>query len=594
MVGTGFVLAITAILALWMVASGSRSLLSDETASIPTVAPLATASPVATATMPVAVAATPPLATPTVVADGDLSLTVCLDVGHGGADLGNVRLGAEGEILLQEKDLVLDQALALEGRLKNEGFNVVLTRRTDRLVNETNQDVNGDGETGEDTNGNGVLELNEGVDQLDELQARVNICNEAGADLLISMHINGAENLALRGYEAWWAKGRPDSERSADFARVAVEALGEGFEAVGFDTVSRGAYDDQHFDNAEPDPNDFQHFVMISPDVPGRDFIGSTMPGAIVESLFLSNDEDVPFLTSEIGEETILDAYEQAITAYFVRYPEPVANGSLPLNSAARAFASERGGVATPELAAPKTAIAAVGSEMPGGSGSPTPRPEPPPDPGTGSSEVVKAGSGERQEIALTFDAGEDTGYTAEILDFLKEQGIVASFGITGKWAETNPDLVRRMVAEGHQVFNHTYSHRSFTGFSTPWDPEAMATWDRLDEVQRTHEIIYDLTGYDMRPYFRPPYGDIGPQSLADLETLGYYETVKWSVDSYGWKAWTAAEIAQHVISNSTPGGILLFHVGAQSADYEAMPAIVEALEQDGYRFVTIETILQP
>ncbi len=593
MVGTGVVLAVTLAFALFLVVTGGRGLLSEQAALVPTTVPLPTAPPIMTPTA-IAPSTSPVAATPITVADNDPSLTVCLDVGHGGADLGNIRQTAEGEVLLQEKDIVLEQALALESRLKSRGYNVVLTRRTDRLVNETNEDVNGDGETGEDLDGDGILELNEPVNQLDELQARVNICNDAGADLLVSMHINGAENVALRGYEAWWAKGRPDSERSADFAEMVTDTLTEGFASVGFDTVFRGAFDDQHFDNAEPDPNDFQHFVMISPDVAARDFTGSTMPGVIVEALFLSNEEDLPFLTSEIGQETIMDAYEEAIVAYFEKYPEPVPNGSLPVDSPARAYTSLQGPSATPVSDRATTPVAAVASAMPLSAGSPTPRPAPPPDPGTGSSEVIKAGSGERREIALTFDAGEDRGYTEEILDYLAEQDVIASFGITGRWAENNPDLVRRMVAEGHQIFNHTYSHRSFTGSSTPWNPEALATWQRMEEIQRTHEIIYNLTGYDMRPYFRAPYGDVGPQSLADLAAMGYYITANWTVDSYGWKGWTAAEIAQHTISNSTPGGILLFHVGSKSADYAALPAIVEALQKDEYRFVTIEQVLQP
>jgi peptidoglycan/xylan/chitin deacetylase (PgdA/CDA1 family)/N-acetylmuramoyl-L-alanine amidase len=591
MVGTGIVLTITVVFALFLIARGGSGLLSEQTALAPTAAPLPTAPPVMTVTT----SATPTAATPTAVADSDPSLTVCLDVGHGGADLGNIRQTAEGEVLLQEKDLVLEQALALETRLKARGYNVVLTRRTDRLVNETNEDINGDGETGEDLDGDGILEINEPVDQLDELQARVNICNEAGADLLVSMHVNGAQNLALRGYEAWWAQGREDSERSAHFAEMVTNSLADGFASVGFNTVFRGAFDDQHFDNSEPDPNDFQHFVMISPDVPARNFTGSTMPGAIVETLFLSNEEDLPFLTSEIGLETILDAYGESIDAYFKAYPEPVPNGSLPADSPARASAGAASGVtATPGSASVNVAVAAVGSAMPLSAGSPTPRPAPPPDPGTGSSKVIKSGKGERREIALTFDAGEDRGYTEDILNYLAEENIIASFGITGRWAENNPDLVKRMVAEGHQVFNHTYSHRSFTGFSTPWNPEALATWQRMEEIQRTHEIIYDLTGYDMRPFFRAPYGDVGPQSLADLAAMGYYITANWSVDSYGWKGWTAAEIAQHTIANSTPGGILLFHVGSKSADYEALPAIVKALRKDGYAFVTIEQTLQP
>ena len=77
--------------------------------------------------------------------------------------------------------------------------------------------------------------------------------------------------------------------------------------------------------------------------------------------------------------------------------------------------------------------------------------------------------------MALTFDAGADRGHAEQILDTLANYGVVASFGLTGHWAKENPDLVERMVAEGHMLFNHTYSHRSFTGFSTS-EGEAVLT----------------------------------------------------------------------------------------------------------------------
>ena len=94
-------------------------------------------------------------------------------------------------------------------------------------------------------------------------------------------------------------------------------------------------------------------------------------------------------------------------------------------------------------------------------------RPPPPPDPGTGLSTIVDRGTNGRLEVALTFDAGADTGYAAEILDLLRDEGIKATFGMTGVWAEANPDLVRRMVAEGHQLINHTWDHSSLTGANT-------------------------------------------------------------------------------------------------------------------------------
>jgi peptidoglycan-N-acetylglucosamine deacetylase len=97
----------------------------------------------------------------------------------------------------------------------------------------------------------------------------------------------------------------------------------------------------------------------------------------------------------------------------------------------------------------------------------PTPRPPAPPDPGDGISHIVDSGPNDRKEVALTFDAGADVGYTSQILDFLRDQGIKATFGMTGQFAQANPDLVKRMVDEGHQLINHTWDHASLTGANT-------------------------------------------------------------------------------------------------------------------------------
>lgn len=597
MVGTTVVLATATVFAMLLLSAGARGLLGGDdgegragttiqsvSLDPPTRDPRAVVLPTDPAAGTVA--------TPVVPVE-DSSLTVCLDVGHGGIDLGNTPV-SDGDVLAMEKELLLPVALEIESRLRTQGYNVTMTRRDDRAVIEDFRDVNGDGEIGEDLDGDGVLGRGDLPDNLDELQARVQICNEAGADLLVSMHFNGSDNPDLRGYESWWAAGRPDSDQSAAFAEMATDALGERFAAAGFETEFRGAHDDQKFDDAEPEPGDFQHYVMLSPDVPERNFAGSTMPGAIVEALFLSNADDRAFVLSDPGQEAIVAAYVDAITAYFAAHPEPVGNGSLPPDSPDRATTN-------PVAGPPATVvdIAAVpgtgGAVVPSSDPLATARPAAPADPATGSSTLVYSSDSGRRELALTFDAGQDRGFTAEILDYLAAEDVRASFGITGQWAEANTDLVVRMVEEGHQIFNHTYSHRSFTGVSTPWEPDAMVTWERVDEIEQTHRIVAGLTGgYDMRPYFRPPYGDYGPQSLTDLAAVGYHQTIMWSVDSFGWKGWTAAEIAQHCITNAAPGGILLFHVGDRSADFEALPTIVEALRDDGYAMVTVERLLQP
>ena len=221
-------------------------------------------------------------------------------------------------------------------------------------------------------------------------------------------------------------------------------------------------------------------------------------------------------------------------------------------------------------------------------------RPPPPPDPGTGLSTIVDRGSNGRLEVALTFDAGADTGYAAEILDLLRDEGIKATFGMTGVWAEANPDLVRRMVAEGHQLINHTWDHSSLTGANTqmpPLTPEQVA-----QQLADTELVVRDLTGgYEMRPYFRPPYGDYDANSLRYLYDNGYSETIWWTCDTRGWAGWGAQQIIDYCTTNIAEDEILLLHVGAAAAgDFEALPGLITFFRDSGYNFVTIEQMLQP
>jgi len=223
----------------------------------------------------------------------------------------------------------------------------------------------------------------------------------------------------------------------------------------------------------------------------------------------------------------------------------------------------------------------------------PTPRPAPPPDPGTGQSQVVEGGPNNRKQVALTFDAGADTGNAAAILDLLRDEGIKGSFGMTGLWAQKNAKLVKRMVAEGHMLFNHTWDHSSLTGENTG---EPALTFDQVSqEVGDTEKLVKDLTGYDMKPYFRPPYGDYGPVSLGYLEQLGYSVTIWWTCDTHGWDGWDAAKITGYCTTNIKQHEILLLHVGAGAAgDLEALPGIIDFFRSQGYEFVTVEQMLQP
>lgn len=193
--------------------------------------------------------------------------------------------------------------------------------------------------------------------------------------------------------------------------------------------------------------------------------------------------------------------------------------------------------------------------------------------------------------IALTFDCGADRGYAEEILDELARHDIRATFGMTGAWARANPDLVARMLREGHRLINHSDTHPSFTGRSTGSPPLPLE--QRAAEIRGAEQAVAAVTGSEttMRPYFRPPYGDHDEALHALLPELGYSVVVMWTVDSLGWRGIPPEEVVTRVLAAAQPGAIVLLHVGAQSTDAAALPQLIAALQQQEYRFVTIDAL---
>ncbi len=187
--------------------------------------------------------------------------------------------------------------------------------------------------------------------------------------------------------------------------------------------------------------------------------------------------------------------------------------------------------------------------------------------------------------VALTFDAGSDVGNTARILDVLAVDHIHATFGITGLWAKANPTLLRRIVAEGHQVINHTFDHRSFTGASTGTVPLTQA--QRLLELNQADAVIRELTGHGTGGWMRPPYGDRDSSVDTDVMAAGYAFELMWTIDSLGWRGTNPDQVIDRCLAAASPGTIYLFHVGAASTDAAALPAIIDGLRVAGYQFVT-------
>ena len=179
--------------------------------------------------------------------------------------------------------------------------------------------------------------------------------------------------------------------------------------------------------------------------------------------------------------------------------------------------------------------------------------------------------------VALTFDDGPHVTYTSELLDGLKQRGVVASFFVLGEHVEGNEELILRMKEEGHLIGNHTFSHVKLDTLS---DSAA------CDEVRRTCEVIEAVTGEKVE-YIRPPYGAYNEE----LECMINLNKVLWTVDPQDWNTTDTNAIVRHVVNNVKDGDIILLHDIYPSSVAAAL-RIVDELKARGYIFVTVDDIV--
>lgn len=191
--------------------------------------------------------------------------------------------------------------------------------------------------------------------------------------------------------------------------------------------------------------------------------------------------------------------------------------------------------------------------------------------------------------VALTFDAGADRGYTEDILKTLRDANVAASFSLTGTWARANPDLVRRIAAEGYLVINHTLDHRSLTGVSDTFGGLSAAL--RRQELDDADAILAPLIGRSTRPWYRLPYGDDDARVAADLAPAGYVRKAGWSVDSFGWRGASLEDIVQRSLSLAAPNAVYVLHVGRASQDGPALPRVIAGLRERGFSFASMAAL---
>lgn len=191
----------------------------------------------------------------------------------------------------------------------------------------------------------------------------------------------------------------------------------------------------------------------------------------------------------------------------------------------------------------------------------------------------ITKGTNGRAVVALTFDAGSDTGNAARILDILAANHIRASFGVTGRWAELNPELFRRMAAD-HQIINHTYDHHSWTGLSTNSRP--LTDQERLAEIVRADDVYKRLAGITAAPFFRAPFGDLDMAADRLLAADGYSYDVLYTTDSRGWQGADPAAIERNCRAGDLAGDIIVMHVGSRSRDVEALQQVIDDIRSAG------------
>ena len=188
--------------------------------------------------------------------------------------------------------------------------------------------------------------------------------------------------------------------------------------------------------------------------------------------------------------------------------------------------------------------------------------------------------------LYLTFDAGYENGNTAKILDALKKHQVPATFFVVGNYLETSPELVKRMVDEGHIVGNHTYHHPDMSKISSK---------DAFQKELTDLETKYtEITGLTMSKYYRPPQGKYSEQNLQMAKDLGY-TTFFWSLADVDWyqdKQPSKEEAFDKLLGRIHPGAVILLH-STSSTNAEILDELLTKWEDMGYTFRPLDVLAQ-
>lgn len=194
-------------------------------------------------------------------------------------------------------------------------------------------------------------------------------------------------------------------------------------------------------------------------------------------------------------------------------------------------------------------------------------------------------GSNTEKVIYLTFDAGYENGNTEPILDALKKHNVTATFFVVGHYLESAPELVKRMVADGHFVGNHTYHHLDMSSISSKESFEK--------EMKDVEDKFQEITGTQLTRFYRPPQGKYNTKNLEMAKEIGYH-TFFWSlayVDWYQDKQPSKEEAFKKLLGRIHPGAIVLLH-STSKTNGEILDELLTKWEEMGYTFRTLEDFI--
>ncbi len=183
--------------------------------------------------------------------------------------------------------------------------------------------------------------------------------------------------------------------------------------------------------------------------------------------------------------------------------------------------------------------------------------------------------------IALTFDDGPHPVNTPRLLDILKSRNVKATFFVVATNARAHPGIMRRIVAEGHEIGNHTVTHGNLAQMSSDGVRK---------ELRDAHDSIVSATGIAPR-VMRPPYGAITSSQKSWIRKEFGYPSIMWSVDPEDWKKPGSSVVASRLVKGAKPGGILLLH-DIHAPTIDAVSPTVDQLLAKGFQFVTITQLI--